>query len=124
MHYHYWRIVVTFVSITSPSAKRDSSDNIIPNRCWRLSIGLLNGGEPTTYVCTSQLSKQLPLWTNSRQCAECPRPPEDYHNAATHDACDSKAFGRMDHLAGDIDHKHANVEVARRVISIVAGLIG
>ena len=71
------------------------------DRCWRFSMSLLNAGETTNYVCTSFLSAQLPLWTNNRQCAECPPPSKFATNLSTTEACDPLVrFGHMDRLAG------------------------
>ena len=43
------------------------------DRCYHFSRSmLLNRKKRTNYVCSAKLSKRLPLWSNSRHCAECP----------------------------------------------------
>ena len=71
------------------------------DRCWCLSVSLLNEGKNTTYVCTSKLSTQLPLWSNNKQCAECPPLFENVPKLSRADACEESAFGQMDGLAGE-----------------------
>ena len=88
-YYNSYKITRSIVAVAS-AWRGDCSD---VGRCWRFSAGLLNGGEKTKYVCSSSLSAQLPLWTNNRQCAECPElwknEFETETNYSKSEACDS-----------------------------------
>ena len=97
LYYASFKVKLPFFLLAS-AWRGDCSD---VNRCWRLSEGLLNGGDATNYICTSRLSAQLPLWSNSRHCAECPALwTIDNANFPKTDACDPEKFGGMDSLAG------------------------
>ena len=70
------------------------------DRCWRLSVSLVNEGKPTNFVCAASLASQLPMWSNNRQCAECPQILNFGNSFSSADACDPLEFGHMDDLAG------------------------
>ena len=67
------------------------------DRCWRLSRSVLHPGKNTTYVCTAKISTQLPLWSNNRQCAECPSLLGHLSTLSSTDQC---GIGHIDGLAG------------------------
>ena len=53
---------------------------------------MLVAGAKTNYVCSAKLSKRLPLWSNSKHCAECPPLDRQSSNA-------SAKFGLIDDTA-------------------------
>ena len=67
------------------------------DRCWRLSW---RGNESASFVCTASVSAQLPLWSNARQCAQCPAWSKVDLNFSKSKACDQARFGDMDGSAG------------------------
>ena len=69
---------------------------------------LLDSTKQTNYVCTAKLSERLPLWSNTKQCAECP-PLKNFPSATFETAAQ---FGLIDqHAAVYLDfwsdrHEH------------------